>query len=269
MVFDWTKDKFDFPVHFHPEFELNFIQNAAGARRICGDHVGTIGEKELLLVGPNSYHCWEQGKCTSSQIHETIVLFQRDLFHSALLSKTWFKPIARLLSNAQRGVLFGPSAIARCEKAIMELSNLSGFELIPAFFSLIHQLALSPEQKILSTALPGSHTNQITSDKITLINQFIAQNYRRKIALNEMALQMKTTEITLHRLIKEKTGTTFTDLVNQFRISQAVVQLIDTQKAVTEIAHDCGFFNLANFNRTFKFYKGQTPGGFRKMYFGG
>lgn len=29
LVFDRIKNKFDFPVHFHPECELNFIQHAA------------------------------------------------------------------------------------------------------------------------------------------------------------------------------------------------------------------------------------------------
>ena len=28
LVFDRVKDNFDFPIHYHPEFELNFIKNA-------------------------------------------------------------------------------------------------------------------------------------------------------------------------------------------------------------------------------------------------
>ena len=51
-LFSRSKQEFDFPLHFHEEFELNFIQNAAGAKRIVGDHVEEIGNTELVLVGP-------------------------------------------------------------------------------------------------------------------------------------------------------------------------------------------------------------------------
>ena len=41
---DRLKDRFTFPVHRHSEFELNFLTNCKGARRIVGDSVETIGE---------------------------------------------------------------------------------------------------------------------------------------------------------------------------------------------------------------------------------
>ncbi len=34
LVFDRMKDKFDFPIHFHPEYEINFILNGKGVKRI-------------------------------------------------------------------------------------------------------------------------------------------------------------------------------------------------------------------------------------------
>ena len=41
-VFSRYKTEFDFPLHFHDEIELNFIKNAAGAKRVIGDHVEEI-----------------------------------------------------------------------------------------------------------------------------------------------------------------------------------------------------------------------------------
>ena len=35
---DRNKSKFDFPIHSHPEYELNYIGNGAGVRRTVGDH---------------------------------------------------------------------------------------------------------------------------------------------------------------------------------------------------------------------------------------
>ena len=47
LVFDRVKDDFDFPIHFHPEYELNFISNAKGVRRIVGDSMEDIDDLEL------------------------------------------------------------------------------------------------------------------------------------------------------------------------------------------------------------------------------
>ena len=47
-VVDRTKDSFTFPVHRHAEFEINFVENCAGARRIVGDsiapHADAVGQ---------------------------------------------------------------------------------------------------------------------------------------------------------------------------------------------------------------------------------
>jgi len=34
------KTDFDFPLHYHEEVDLNFIQNWNGAKRLIGDHIG-------------------------------------------------------------------------------------------------------------------------------------------------------------------------------------------------------------------------------------
>ena len=57
-LFSRVKKDFDFPLHYHEEFELNFIQNGKGAKRVIGDHIEEIDDLELVLVGPNLQHGW-------------------------------------------------------------------------------------------------------------------------------------------------------------------------------------------------------------------
>lgn len=49
-VFTRHKTAFDFPVHYHEEYELNFIENAKGVKRIVGDSVEEIEDPELVSV---------------------------------------------------------------------------------------------------------------------------------------------------------------------------------------------------------------------------
>ena len=80
IVFDRVKDVFDYPLHYHPELELNFISGGAGVQRVIGDHLEVISDKELVLVGPNLEHSWEHHKCKKKGIHEITLQFSDNLF---------------------------------------------------------------------------------------------------------------------------------------------------------------------------------------------
>lgn len=149
LVFDRLKNKFDFPVHFHPEYELNFIQHATDAERIVGDHKSLIGEYELVLVGPNVYHGWNNGKCKSTQIHEITIQFHRDLIHENLLSRNMMKPIRDLLENASRGILFSETTTKQLAGQLKELSHKNGMDAFIGLISVLHFLSLSADQRIL------------------------------------------------------------------------------------------------------------------------
>ena len=59
---------------------------------------------------------------------------------------------------------------------------------------------------------------------------------------------------------------TTTEYVTQLRIGNACALLINTDHAISLIADEVGYENLANFNRHFKRIKGQTPRSFRSAF---
>ena len=60
------KPSFNYPLHKHDAFELNFVEHCAGARRIVGDNIENLGEYDLAFVGCNLEHVWEQPSRFSS-----------------------------------------------------------------------------------------------------------------------------------------------------------------------------------------------------------
>jgi len=103
LVFDRIKSEFDFPIHFHPEYELNFIHNGKGVRRVVGDSLQEIDDLELVLVGPNLVHGWELHQCKNTNIHEITIQFHNDLFDDKLLSRRIFKPIKDMFNRSNHG----------------------------------------------------------------------------------------------------------------------------------------------------------------------
>ena len=99
--------------------------------------------------------------------------------------------------------------------------------------------------------------------KLQTVFDYIGQNFNRKLSLDELAGQAFMSANYLCAFFKETTGLTLVEYINKVRISRSIELLKSTDQRIVEIALECGFNNLANFNRTFKHLIGKTPGQIR------
>lgn len=262
-----VKNNFDFPIHFHPEYELNMIYNGAGARRVIGDHMEEIGTYELVLVGPNLPHCWELHKCKNEEIHEVTIHIHNDLLDEKLLSRRVFKSIKDMFNNSIHGILFSEKTTKEVMKKLMNLPKLSGIDYFLEFISILHDLSISRNQTALSSSISNA-TNFENSDKIKKVYEYVQENFHRKISLDEISALINMSPVTFNRFIKKRTGKTFVSYINNTRVSYATRLLIESDFSVGEIGFKCGFNNIANFNRMFKKIKKCTPSEFKNEFSG-
>ena len=262
-----VKNNFDFPIHFHPEFELNLIYNGSGARRVIGDHMEEIGKYELVLVGPNLPHCWELHKCKNEEIHEVTIHIHNDLLDEKLLSRRVFKSIKDMFNNSIHGILFSEKTTKEVMKKLMNLPKLSGIDYFLEFISILHDLSISRNQTALSSSI-SNVTNFENSDKIKKVYEYVQENFHRKISLDEISALINMSPVTFNRFIKKRTGKTFVSYINNTRVSYATRLLIESDFSVGEIGFKCGFNNIANFNRMFKKIKKCTPSEFKNEFSG-
>ena len=269
LVFDRHRKSFNYPIHFHPEFELNYISNANGARRLVGDHMALIEDKELVLTGPNLYHGWQNFENSKkSEFHEITIQFPNDVFEAGLLDRNLLKPIKTLFQNANRGILFSKETTEQVENQILNLSKTNGFDSFLQFQSLLYDLAISRDQTFL-TNMSFQHQNDFyNSVRIEKVYHFLQENYQRKIKIEEVAALLNMSVISLSRLIKQRTGKSFIEFLIEVRLGSATRQLVETSESITQICFDCGFNNISNFNRIFKKYQNCTPSEFRTSFSG-
>lgn len=266
-LFTRKKPKFDFPLHYHEEFELNFIQNAKGSKRIIGDHIEEIDDLELVLVGPNLQHGWFTHKCLSNEIHEITIQFHRDLFDDKFLQRSQMTFIKNILEGSLRGVLFSRETIMSIRSRIIELPQKQGFDSVLELMSILHDLSTSRNIKMLSNAtFNNTETLSYNSRRIEKIMAYMNKNFDRNISLQEAAKIAGMTEVALSRFFKLRTGKTFVDTLNEVRLGTASRMLIETTQSINEVAFKCGFNNMSNFNRIFKKKKDCTPKEFRETY---
>ena len=92
--------------------------------------------------------------------------------------------------------------------------------------------------------------------------RYIEEHYRDG-SLTELSQLTHYDFSALSRLIKNRTGKTYTDLIQEKRISQAAWLLINTGKRVDEIARLAGYENISYFHRLFVSRFGVSPRQYR------
>ena len=264
---DRFKDEFTFPVHRHREFELNFLSNCQGARRVVGDSIETVENIDLVLVGHGIEHGWLQHECSNTAIREITVQFSEDLFGDVFLAKNQMQGIRNLLNESANGIAFSMNTIWRLHSQLEKLTTTdSGFQGLLDFMALLNSLAEEKDYRLLATSSFASVGPACDSRRVQKVQDYIAVNYKDDIRLADLASLVGMTPTAFSRFFKLRTGKSISDYLIDVRLGHASRMLVDSTTSIAEICYDCGFNNISNFNRIFKKKKGQSPKIFRDIY---
>ena len=262
------KSEFTFPVHQHKEFELNYIENGAGVRRVVGDSVEEIGPFELTLIsGSQLEHTWQQGSCTSPDIREITIQFSSDLFDSVMFSKNQFLSIKEMLNRAEMGLTFSMRAIMSVYPILNSLSSIvDRFEQLLSCLKILNELSKDQDARVLASTSFARAESDLKSRRILKVKKFIDEHYAEELSLETLSGMAGMTPTAFSRFFRQKTGRTLIDYIVDVRLGAAARLLVDTNSTISEICYSCGFNNLSNFNRLFKAKRDTTPRDFRTLY---
>ena len=268
-VADRHKKEFDYPIHIHDVLELNFLANAAGARRVVGDSSEVIGDLDLVLITSSDLeHLWEQHECKSEDIHEVTVQFR--LYFEMPTSPFRFnsyKSIYRMLVRAKRGLAFPSKAIMLVYHRLVKLSTIEdGFLAVQEFFSILYELSKFDDARELATSSFAKVEVESESKRILKVKNYIDEHYKDEINLEQLADLVGMTSTSFSRYFKQRTGKNFLEYIIDIRLGHAARMLIDTTDSISEICWRTGFNTLTNFNRLFRKRKGCNPTEFREKY---
>lgn len=267
-IADRRKKEFTYPIHNHEVYELNFVEHAAGVRRIVGDSNEVIGDYDLVLItSPDLEHVWEQNTCDNDDIREVTVQFYLDLSEDSFLSRNPFYSMRKMLLEARKGLAFSIEDIMRVYYLIDTLSSIEdGFYAVTQFLTILHELSKSKHPRPLATSSYAKVEVESDSRRVLKVKNFIAKNYMDEIRLSTLAEIAGMSPSAFSRFFKLHTGRNLSDYIIEQRLGYASRLLVDTTDSIAEISYKSGFNNLSNFNRIFKKRKGCSPSEFRENY---
>lgn len=267
-IADRHKKEFTYPIHNHSVYELNFVENAKGVRRIVGDSQEVIGDYDLCLItSPDLEHVWEQNECHSDDIREITVQFDFSMSDETLFGRNPYASITRMMQEAKKGLSFPLQAIMKVYGMLDSLSSVKdGFYAVQQFLTILYELSRCENARTLASSSYAKVTVEDDSRRILKVKNFISKNYMDELRLPELASLAGMSSSAFSRFFKLHTGRNISEYIIDLRLGYAARMLVDTAKSISEIGFDCGFNNLSNFNRIFKKKKGCSPSEFRESY---
>jgi AraC-like DNA-binding protein len=152
------------------------------------------------------------------------------------------------------------SVIARASAALVEPTAIPWEELSIQIAARAVQVANGLEPNV-NGALPSAVA------RVTSVVRSMERDLTAELNLTELAREAGLSRYHFLRTFQRLTGVTPHQFLLRRRLREAALRLASERKRVLDIALDCGFGDLSNFNHAFRAEFGVSPRDYRKLYF--
>lgn len=252
------------PMHWHSEFEINYILEGR-IKFICGDETIIAEQGDILIVPPNMLHAvfpYDEFE----QRYDTLV-FSAEILganENDRCSIECVRPIVvgeysvavrishtHQYYNELKTTIENVFSCARGDSARLDMLLKS--ELLRFFWLLIDNGDIYP-----------SRNRENQSEVIRPVLEYINENFSEDITIEQLATIVHLSPSYFMSRFRKAAGVSAMEYVNHTRIKAACLALQNDTLTSCEIAYECGFKNLSNFNRHFLRIVGCTPREYRK-----
>ena len=253
----------DFPEHRHDYVEMVYMCQGTTSHRINGTDI-TLKEGELLMLSQNAR---QAVKAAGEEDIAVNFLIRPDFFAGTLQflgeEETPLRKFILhcLTKESEAGYLLFHTA------GILPIQNLLEnliFTLIEETYNKrgIQQMTMGVLFVQLINHAETLEFQSVGENTIVAVLRYVEEHFRDG-SLKEIAALTGYEMTSMSRLIRNKTGKNYTDLVQEKRMSQAAWLLANTKYKVDEIAISVGYDNISYFHRLFRKTYGLTPKQYR------
>ena len=253
--------------HFHPEYEL-VLNIKCNGTRIIGDSVELFDRYDFVFIAGNIPHCWNYYKQDSAlpDKHGIVVQFKLSSLGEQFLSQHETYCLKDLFSEAERGIVFSVEVAKKAEKYLTQMVNNKGIDKLLNFFDVLKILCLAEKRGHLCSENYKIAFDESGNKRMSDIYNYIRENYFNPISLENIAKVAKMSPFSFSRFFKKNSGAGFVEYLNQVRTNKACYLLRETEYQVQDIAAECGFGSISNFNKHFRKSEGISPRDYRAMF---
>lgn len=246
--------------HWHVEYEV--IRILRGTLTVTLDEKSfTARANDVIFVNSGILHSGIPEDC----VYECIVFDLNTFLKSNSVCSRYMQEILHQEVMIYHHFTEKQSDIIACVNSLFHAMNekTSGYEMI-VYGQFYHFFGLIFSNHYYLENQPKTRKDYKRILQLKQVVDFIEKNYTSQITLNQLSASVSMSPKYFCRFFSEMTHQTPMDYLNRQRIEQACYQLSTTDDSITEIAYRTGFNDLSYFIRTFKKYKGITPGKYKR-----
>ena len=171
-----------------------------------------------------------------------------------------------MLNDAERGLVFSVEDAKKAEMHLEQMVRNKGIDKMIDFFNVIKIMSSSEKKAICAPKIINLHFDERGNKKMTDVYTYIRENYFKPISLEKIAKVAKMSPFAFSRYFKKNSGAGFVEYLNRVRTNKACYLLRETEYQVQDIAVECGFASISNFNKQFRKTEGISPSDYRAQF---
>jgi len=255
--------------HYHREIELIYIKEGNGTQFI-GDNISMFHSGDVVLVGSDLPHYWsfddDYFRPDSIEPNVFVTHFCDNFWGQQFLDIPENLPIKNILESARRGIRVAGPAKASVGALLEEMYHADGTGKILLLLQALIAIANSGDHELLSSPGFRPKINDSDNSRLNAVYQYVFDNYKRKITIEEMATVAHMSPNSFSRYFRLKTGKTYSDFLIELRVGVACKLLIENRLSIKQIFYESGFKNITCFHKYFKMVMGKTPLVYQKEF---
>jgi AraC-like DNA-binding protein len=260
-------------LHRHAEVQITWIKRGEGTL-LAGNSMHAFKAGEVYVLGANLPHLFKSNPeyfdDDSTLVIEALTVFFDPVGKlAAMFDLPEMKAVRSFFEQWQTGFKIPMEMWSVFSDFIDRIQHSRGALQMSVFIEMLNAMCGLTDLQPLSA---GSYTHSMTDPegmRIASVYNYIMHNYGSALTLEEVARQAHLTPNAFCRYFKKHTRVTFTAFVNKVRVNQACKLLVSGNlNNIADVAYNCGFSSITNFNYTFKNITGKAPRDYVNDYVG-
>lgn len=263
LIYQEDKEQFFYDkFHQHEEIQLCAIIEGEGTL-VVGDTINKYESGDVLVIGSNLPHVFKSDITSIKESFMISLFFTNDSFGKDFFALDDFIELNPFFEKSTVGIKLVENQ-EEVIKLFLELQEATSFDRFLGLLKILKIIVHSNTKELANYIYPKRYTDN-EGKRMRNVMDFTMNNFHKNIGLEEIAEKANMTPNAFCRYFKQRTNKTYFTFLNELRIENACKLLLsENTVAISDIAYQCGFNNLSNFNRKFKEVKVLSPSAYRK-----
>lgn len=262
QAFDYPVSELDSAYHLHPEIEIAVVHGMSGVIQ-CGASTAPFEPGDVFLLGSNLPHGFRGVPPRPISAYAQVIQIRPELLGPEFYTLPETQDLGDLLQRAQLGLTL-PNPPAKVYEAMARLIRAEGISRIAVLLEVFSLLRPDAGWKTIIGAplLAGAESDD--GHRVRALQTWLQEHFTEEVREADVAAELGLTRTSFCRWIRRVTGRTFSEVLNDHRVTNARLLLRRSNAPVATIALESGFQSVSHFYREFGRRVDESPAAIRR-----